>query len=72
MSVTIKAMPQEYEYEVIQDGIVVASAWGRDKQRVLSEAMHYAMMYAQDGPVEVRMKPDKRKRRSAQKAGDGK
>ncbi len=64
MPVAINALPQEYEFEVVQDGMVVASAWGRDKARVLAEASHYAAMYAQDGPVELRIKPDKRKRRT--------
>ncbi len=63
MVVALKLTPQEYEYEVIQDGIVVASAWGRDRHEVLNEATHYAMMYAQDGPVILQMKPDKRNRK---------
>lgn len=63
MPVAIKTTPREYEYEVVQDGIVVASAWGRDRARVLAEASHYAAVYAQDGPVELRIKPDRRKRR---------
>ncbi len=67
MGVAIKITRQEYEYQVIQDGMVVASAWGRDHDRVLAEAAHYAAVYAQDGPVELRIKPDKRKRRT--KAG---
>jgi hypothetical protein len=64
MPVGIKAMPQEYEFQVVQDGIVVASAWSRDRERALAEAAHYAAMYAQDGPVILRIKPDKRKRRT--------
>ncbi len=63
MPVAIRATQQEYEFEVVQDGIVVASAWGRDRDRTLAEAAHYAAMYAQDGPVLLRIKPDKRKRR---------
>jgi hypothetical protein len=65
MGVAIKATPQEYEYQIVQDGIVVASAWGRNRARVLAEISHYAAQYAQDGPVELRMKPDRRKRRTA-------
>jgi uncharacterized protein (DUF427 family) len=63
MVVGIKIKPREYEYQVIQDGVVVASAWGLDERRVLAEASHYAAQYAQDGPVELRIKPDRRKRK---------
>lgn len=62
MAVAIKATLQEYEYQVVQDGVVVASAWGRDRARVLAEVAHYAALYAQDGPVELRIKPDRRER----------
>lgn len=65
MPVGVKTVPQEYEYEVVQDGIVVASAWSRDRERALAEASHYAAVYAQDGPVILRIKPDKRKRKAA-------
>src|SRR6185295_19002143 len=38
MAVGIKIVkPQEYEYQVVQDGIVVASAWGRDREHTLAE-----------------------------------
>lgn len=69
MAVATISLPREYEYQVIQDGIVVASAWGRDHDDVLSQAAHYAAVYAQDGPVTLRIKPDKRKRKSAPPAG---
>lgn len=53
-------------YEVWQGGMVVARAFGppKDAQR---EAMHYARIYSQDGPVEVREKAPrpKRKKREA-------
>lgn len=69
MAVGIKANPREFEYEVIQDGVVVASAWGRDHDRVLAEAANYVAQYAQDGPVELRIKPDKRKRSAMKVCG---
>lgn len=65
IGVGIKVTPQEYEYQVIQDGVVVASAWGQNRDRVLAEASHYAAQYAQDGPIELRIKPDHRKRRAS-------
>lgn len=69
MPVALKLKPQEYEYEVVQNGVVVASAWGLDKKSVLAEACHYAVIYAQDGPVELRIKPDHRKRKPHKRRG---
>lgn len=43
-----------HEFEVWQDGIMVASAVCDDRGRALAEIMHYAMIYSQDGPVEIR------------------
>lgn len=45
----------EYEYEVWQDGVLQAGGREIDYASAQSEANHYAMMYAQDGPVEVRI-----------------
>ncbi len=42
-----------YEFEIWQDGVMVASGSGGDRNRVHQEAMHYAAVYSQDGPVEV-------------------
>lgn len=69
MPVATQTLSREYEYQVIQDGIVVASAWGRDHDAVLSQAAHYAALYAQDGPVTLRIKPDKRKRKPSTPEG---
>lgn len=44
----------EYRISIWQDGIEVASVHGSDLDRVHAEAMHYAFVYAQDGPIEVR------------------
>ena len=41
------------EFEVWQGGTMVASVSGFDGERVFNDAMHYAMMYGQDGEVEV-------------------
>ncbi|HSV24659.1 MAG TPA: hypothetical protein VLJ17_16725 [Xanthobacteraceae bacterium] len=45
---------REYELEVWQSGLMVASVHGPDFDFVHGEAMHYALQYAQDGPVEIR------------------
>lgn len=45
----------EYEYEVWQDGALQAGGRELDYASAKSEARHYAMMYSQDGPVEVRI-----------------
>lgn len=41
--------------EIIQDGLVVASMTGR-KDDAERQAAHYALIYGQDGPVEMRAK----------------
>lgn len=38
---------------VMQDGYPVASGFG-PKERAIAEMKHYAMVYEQDGPVEMR------------------
>ncbi|HEY8355725.1 MAG TPA: hypothetical protein VIK69_12015 [Methylophilaceae bacterium] len=47
--------PKHYEYEVWQDGMVKAGGREDDYDSAKSEANHYARMYANDGPVEVRI-----------------
>jgi hypothetical protein len=41
------------DFEVWQDGMMVASAGASDVSRAWGEAVHYAAMYGQDGPVEI-------------------
>ena len=41
-------------FGVFQDGIMVASSYCADRKVAYREAMHYALVYGQDGPVEVR------------------
>lgn len=43
----------EYEYEVWQDGVLQAGGRENDYASAKAEANHYAMMYIQDGPVEI-------------------
>lgn len=45
-------------YELIQDGVVVASVSGSDRDIAFREIQHYAMLYAQDGPVLLRVSED--------------
>lgn len=41
----------DWEFEVEQEGQVVASGSTPDELTAEREALHYAMMYAQDGPA---------------------
>jgi len=44
----------EYSLSIWQDGMEVAAVSGPDLDRVHAEAMHYAFVYGQDGPTEIR------------------
>ena len=59
-------MPNEWRGTVKQNGIEVASVTAPTRDEAERETMHYAMIYAQDGPVSVTIKP-----RAAQEARDG-
>jgi len=41
------------KYELWQDGVMVASVEG-EPEDARREILHYAMVYAQDGPVDIR------------------
>lgn len=45
---------RDYRFEVWQDGLLVAECVGADYEAVRRDAMHYALVYAQDGPVIVK------------------
>lgn len=45
--------PKHYEYQVWQGNALRAGGREADYASAKSEANHYAMMYIQDGPVEV-------------------
>ena len=45
----------DFAFEVMQRGIVVAMGSGNDLSQVHAEALHYGMMYGQDGPCTVRV-----------------
>ncbi len=43
-----------YEYQLIQDGMVVATVFASTDARARNEIGHYALVYGQDGPVEIK------------------
>ncbi len=43
----------EYTFEIWQGGIVVAVGSGPDLDAVRGEMLHYAMLYVQDGPIQI-------------------
>lgn len=44
---------KRYKYDLIQDGMVVASVEATSKEEAEKEIQHYALMYSQDGPVTI-------------------
>lgn len=42
-----------YKFKLMQDGQCVAAVECADKEQARREIEHYAMMYGQDGPVEI-------------------
>ena len=49
-------MAKRYRFQLWQDGIEVAGVDAPTLEAAQREIMHYAMVYAQDGPVEIRGK----------------
>lgn len=45
---------KERRLSIWQDGIEVAAVSGNNFSRVYTDAMHYVLVYAQDGPVELK------------------
>lgn len=45
---------RRYRFQLWQDGIEVAGVDAPDLDSARREIMHYAMMYGQDGPCEIR------------------
>lgn len=58
-----------FEFEVWQDGIFVAGCWAMERDRAMSEAMHYLKVYGQDGPAELKEKVGRRRTTIALSAG---
>lgn len=48
-----KRKHRRFQYDLIQDGIIVASVDASTDEEAKSEIGYYALMYAQDGPVKV-------------------
>ena len=44
----------EYKAKLIQKGVIVAQAESKNKEDVEREIQHYALMYSQDGEVEIK------------------
>lgn len=44
----------DYEYELWQDGIKVAAVVADNEADARREMLHYAAIYGQDGPYEIR------------------
>jgi hypothetical protein len=49
-----------WKAELWQAGVIVAKVEGPTQAAIGREIQHYAMMYVQDGPVEVKIKPPAR------------
>ncbi len=49
-----KRCSMTFAYAIFQDGLMVAKVEAPTDEEALREAHHYAFMYAQDGPVELR------------------
>jgi len=49
-------MDYEYVYEIWQGGMCIAKVVGNDRDQVINNASHYAMVYSKDGAVEIRDK----------------
>jgi hypothetical protein len=45
---------RDHVFEVYQGGMMVAKAISTKRNAAYAEAMHYAMVYRQDGPVKIK------------------
>jgi len=45
---------KRYVYALYQDGVMVAKVDSPTEEQAIREINHYAMMYEQDGPVEIK------------------
>ena len=50
-----------YDFELWQDGMAVARTSAASRDDALREIQHYAAVYSQDGPVEIRERGKKLK-----------
>lgn len=56
----MKKDARPYKYVLIQDGLVVASVESSSKEQAEKEINHYALVYSQDGPVEIKNRGKKK------------
>jgi hypothetical protein len=54
----MKSSEKEYSWSIEQGGIVVAEGSGFDVETVKREMVHYAVQYAQDGPIRIKGSPE--------------
>lgn len=54
-------MSEDFRFELWQEGIMVAAVNSPNYHRGLREIAHYANVYAQDGPVQIKEKSSHRK-----------
>jgi hypothetical protein len=52
---------REWKAEIWQDKMMVCRVIGYSEDDVRNEIGHYVMQYAQDGPLEVRIKPPRKR-----------
>ena len=45
---------KSFRAEVWQDGMMMAAVEGRNRKHVERDILHYAMVYGQDGPVQIK------------------
>ena len=45
---------KQYNYNLIQNGMIVASVSSASFKDAEREIQHYALLYAEDGPVRIR------------------
>jgi hypothetical protein len=51
----------EWKAEIWQDKMMVVRVTGETEADVRNEINHYAVQYAQDGPLEIRVKPPRKR-----------
>ena len=56
----------EWEGRIVQNGQAVAFSFAKDRDAMMAKLTHYALVFGQDGPVEMQVKaPGQRRRKAA-------
>lgn len=50
----MKISKMKYKYQLFQHGVMVAQIESASEQQAEKEINHYAIMYCQDGPVQIK------------------